>query len=96
MTLVLTDKEIAVRVLRKNFMVATIQQGRAALEHIQDTDPELAELITQTFPQQNGRAAFWLATEVDKTGLTPLQQLNREKRDDVKNRLINYIPLKHR
>lgn len=92
----LKDTEMAIRALRKNFMVAAVQEGRAVLHHIQKNDLELAELIAKIFSRQEPRAAFWLATEMDKTGFTPLQQLNRGRRDEVKNRLLHYTALKHR
>jgi hypothetical protein len=55
MDLMLKDTEMTIRPLRKNFMVAAIQEGRAVLHHIQQNDPELAELIAKIFTKSRAR-----------------------------------------
>lgn len=88
-----TDRHMVYRQLRKEFMVAALKTGREVLNHINDTDPELAKKLRSVF-RNEGSAAYFLMTDADaSSGMPPLLELARGERERVMKRLDNYKPM---
>lgn len=84
------DRMLQFRRLRRDFMMAAIEQGKEIIIDLELNDPELADQLHRAIPNQ-GRAAFWLTSDADPhTRMTPLNQLARGQRDQVEDRLKNY------
>ena len=85
------DRMIAFRQLRRDFMIAAIEQGKEIITDLELNDPELADQLHKAIPNP-GRAAFWLTSDADHHTLaTPLQQLARGQRESVETRLRTYM-----
>lgn len=84
------DQYTRIRQLRRDYMMAAIQQGGEVIKSLGEAEPQLATSLLSAIPNR-GRAAFWLVSDMDPiTKMTPLQQLARGDKSSVQGRIQSY------
>jgi len=60
------------------------------LDHLREIDPEVTERVVYVFDDQSDAAAWLVTPAITLDGITPLQALAKDKREDVL-RVLNEI-----